>query len=77
MKCGIQFYTEIFFILYLCYLFTTFFFQKLLLIPKPSIPATGVSVCFYYLSYCEDAMERICLLPEHVLVDVVKYVKLV
>ncbi|CAH1724928.1 DDB1- and CUL4-associated factor 1 isoform X2 [Aphis gossypii] len=47
--------------------------QKLLLIPKPSIPSTGVSICFYYLSYCEEAMERICLLPEHVLVDLVKY----
>ncbi|XP_050427113.1 protein mahjong isoform X2 [Adelges cooleyi] len=47
--------------------------QKLLQIPKPSIPATGVSICFYYLSYCEDAMERICLLPEHILVDLVKY----
>ncbi|XP_050525532.1 protein mahjong isoform X2 [Daktulosphaira vitifoliae] len=47
--------------------------QKLLQIPRPSIPATGVSICFYYLSYCEDAMERICLLPEHILVDLVKY----
>ncbi|XP_025420180.1 protein mahjong isoform X4 [Sipha flava] len=47
--------------------------QKLLLIPKPSIASTGVSICFYYLSYCEEAMERICLLPEHVLVDLVKY----
>lgn len=46
--------------------------QKLLLIPKPSIPSTGVSICFYYLSYCEEAMERICLLPEHTLVDLVK-----
>ncbi|VVC46308.1 Hypothetical protein CINCED_3A018660, partial [Cinara cedri] len=47
--------------------------QKILTIPRPSIPSTGVSICFYYLSYCEEAMERICLLPDHILIDLVKY----
>lgn len=37
--------------------------EKLLQIPRPGIAATGVSICLYYLSHCEDAMERICLLP--------------
>ncbi|XP_029345725.1 DDB1- and CUL4-associated factor 1-like [Acyrthosiphon pisum] len=47
--------------------------QKLLLIPKSSILSNGVSICFNYLSYCEDAMERICLLSQPVLIDLVKY----
>ena len=33
--------------------------QRLLEIPKPSIAATGVALCFYYLSYNEDAIERV------------------
>ncbi|KAG1680062.1 DDB1- and CUL4-associated factor 1 [Nymphon striatum] len=31
--------------------------QKLLAVPRPSLAATGVSVCLYYLAYSEDAME--------------------
>lgn len=27
----------------------------------------------YYLAYCEDAMERVCLLPRKVLADLVRY----
>ncbi|XP_050502243.1 protein mahjong [Diabrotica virgifera virgifera] len=42
-------------------------------IPRPSIAATGVSMCFYYLGYCEEAMERVCLLPKHVISHLVKY----
>lgn len=47
--------------------------QKLLEIHRPSIAATGVSLCFYYITYFEDATERMCMLPESVLSDVVSY----
>ena len=33
--------------------------QKLLSVYRPSVAATGVSICFYYLAYSEDAMERV------------------
>eukprot|EP00070_Physeter_catodon_P015870 XP_023974161.2 LOW QUALITY PROTEIN: DDB1- and CUL4-associated factor 1-like [Physeter catodon] len=45
--------------------------QKLLEIPRPSMAATGVSMCLYYLSYNQDAMERVCMHPHNVLSDVV------
>lgn len=48
--------------------------QRLLEVYRPSIAATGVSLCLYYLSYFEDAMERVCLLPEHILSKVVNYI---
>ncbi|CAH2312559.1 DDB1- and CUL4-associated factor 1 isoform X2 [Pelobates cultripes] len=47
--------------------------QKLLEIPRPSMAATGVSMCLYYLSYNQDAMERVCMHPHKVLMDVVNY----
>ncbi|CAG9574319.1 unnamed protein product [Danaus chrysippus] len=47
--------------------------QKFLEVPRPSVAATGVSICLYYLAYCEDAMERVCLMPRHILADLVKY----
>ncbi|XP_020297842.1 protein VPRBP isoform X2 [Pseudomyrmex gracilis] len=47
--------------------------QRLLDVPRPSVAATGVSICLYYLAYCEDAMERVCLLPKHVISDLVTY----
>ncbi|XP_005091731.1 DDB1- and CUL4-associated factor 1 [Aplysia californica] len=47
--------------------------QKLLEIHRPSIAATGVSLCFYYITYFEDATERLSMLPESVLSDVVSY----
>ncbi|GFN76202.1 transcription elongation factor spt6 [Plakobranchus ocellatus] len=47
--------------------------QRLLKIHRPSIAATGVSLCFYYITYFEDATERMCMLPEHVLSEVVSY----
>ncbi len=34
--------------------------QKLLQVYRPSVAATGVSMCLYYLAYFEDAMERVC-----------------
>ena len=46
--------------------------HKLLDVYRPSISAVGVSLCLYYLSYFEDAMERVCLLPEHILSKVVR-----
>ncbi|XP_068171013.1 DDB1- and CUL4-associated factor 1-like isoform X1 [Antennarius striatus] len=47
--------------------------QKLLDIPRPSLAATAVSLCLYYLAYNQDAMERVCMLPEGVLAGVVSY----
>ena len=35
--------------------------QRLLEIPRPSMAATGVSLCLYYLAYNQDAMERVRL----------------
>ncbi|KAG1680064.1 DDB1- and CUL4-associated factor 1 [Nymphon striatum] len=48
--------------------------QKLLAVPRPSLAATGVSVCLYYLAYSEDAMEWVCMLHRHILSGLVKYV---
>ncbi|XP_058066009.1 protein mahjong [Anopheles bellator] len=47
--------------------------ERLLDIPRPSLAATGVSIAFYYLAYCEDAMERICLMPREVITEMVSY----
>ncbi|OXU21314.1 hypothetical protein TSAR_001940 [Trichomalopsis sarcophagae] len=47
--------------------------QRLLDVPRPSVAATGVSICLYYLAYCEDAMEKVCLLPKHIITDLVTY----
>uniref|UniRef100_A0A3Q1ATS5 DDB1- and CUL4-associated factor 1 n=1 Tax=Amphiprion ocellaris TaxID=80972 RepID=A0A3Q1ATS5_AMPOC len=47
--------------------------QKLLVIPRPSMAATGVSLCLYYLAYNQDAMERVCTLPDGVLSNMVSY----
>ena len=33
--------------------------QKLLQVYRPSVAATGVSMCLYYLSYFEDVFERV------------------
>ncbi|KAK4878446.1 hypothetical protein RN001_010952 [Aquatica leii] len=49
------------------------FLECLLEVPRPSIAATGVSICLYYLGYCEEAMERVCLLPDYVVSNLVKY----
>lgn len=47
--------------------------HRLLEVPRPSVAATGVSICLYYLAYCEDAMERVCLLPKHIITSLVSY----
>ncbi|KAK6318699.1 hypothetical protein J4Q44_G00099100 [Coregonus suidteri] len=47
--------------------------QTLLDIPRPSMAATGVSLCLYYLAYNQDAMERVCMLADGVLSDMVGY----
>ncbi|KAL0977951.1 hypothetical protein UPYG_G00163700 [Umbra pygmaea] len=47
--------------------------QKLMDVPRPSMAATGVSLCLYYLAYNQDAMERVCMLPDNVLADMVTY----
>ncbi|UYV76206.1 VPRBP [Cordylochernes scorpioides] len=48
--------------------------QHLLHVYRPSVAATGVSICLYYLAYCEDAMEKVCQLPTATLTELVKYV---
>ncbi|XP_042233181.1 DDB1- and CUL4-associated factor 1-like isoform X2 [Homarus americanus] len=47
--------------------------QKLLQVPRPSLPADGVALCLWYLAYCEEAVERICLLPDNVLCELIRY----
>lgn len=47
--------------------------QKLFEVPRPSVAATGVSICLYYLAYCEDAMERVCLQSKDVISKLVAY----
>uniref|UniRef100_A0A3Q2Q8K8 DDB1- and CUL4-associated factor 1 n=1 Tax=Fundulus heteroclitus TaxID=8078 RepID=A0A3Q2Q8K8_FUNHE len=47
--------------------------QKVLEIPRPSMAATGVSLCLYYLAYNQDAMERVCMFTDGVLSDMVSY----
>ncbi|CAK1554395.1 unnamed protein product [Leptosia nina] len=47
--------------------------QKFLEVPRPSVAATGVSICLYYLAYCEDAMERVCMLSRKTLANLVRY----
>lgn len=40
-------------------------------LPKPSASGTGVSIALYYLAYCEDAMERICVMSQKLVAEVV------
>lgn len=47
--------------------------QLLLQVYRPSVAATGVSLCLYFLAYNEDAMEYICLQPKSLLNDLVNY----
>uniref|UniRef100_A0A4Y0BF31 DDB1- and CUL4-associated factor 1 n=1 Tax=Anopheles funestus TaxID=62324 RepID=A0A4Y0BF31_ANOFN len=47
--------------------------ERLLKIPRPSLAATGVSIAFYYLAYCEDAMERICQMSREIITEMVSY----
>ncbi|XP_045592947.1 DDB1- and CUL4-associated factor 1 isoform X3 [Procambarus clarkii] len=47
--------------------------QKLLQVPRPSLPADGVALCLWYLAYCEEAVERICLLPDNILSELIRY----
>ncbi|XP_038069223.1 DDB1- and CUL4-associated factor 1-like [Patiria miniata] len=47
--------------------------QQLLQVHRPSIAATGVSMCLYYLAYNADTMERICLLPNQVISNLIGY----
>ncbi|KAI0224040.1 DDB1- and CUL4-associated factor 1 [Lamellibrachia satsuma] len=48
--------------------------QRLLEVVRPSVAATGVSMCLYYLAYFDVAMERVCLLTHRILSDLVSYV---
>ncbi|KAK7070849.1 hypothetical protein SK128_017179 [Halocaridina rubra] len=47
--------------------------QKLLQVPRPSLPADGVALCMWYLAYCEEAIEKICVLPDKVLSELIRY----
>lgn len=48
--------------------------QKLLNVHRPSVAATGVSMCLYYLAFFEDAMERVCMSQQQVLMELVSCV---
>jgi len=45
----------------------------LMQMPRPSMAATGSSLCLYYLACDDDTMEKICCLPPHLLQEMVKY----
>ena len=45
----------------------------LLQLPRPSMAATGSSLCLYYLACDDDTMERICSMSTAVLRDLVKF----
>ena len=45
----------------------------LLQLPRPSMAATGSSLCLYYLACDDDTMERICSMSPAVLRDLVKF----
>ncbi|XP_015778205.1 PREDICTED: protein VPRBP-like isoform X2 [Acropora digitifera] len=47
--------------------------QRLLEVPRPSVAATGLSRCLRYLVDDEDAMEKVSLLSNPVLRDLVKF----
>ena len=34
-------------------------------LPRPSMAATGSSLCLYYLACDDDTIEKICSLPPH------------
>ena len=42
-------------------------------LPRPSLAATGSSLCLYYLACDDDTMEKICCLPANTLRDLVRY----
>ncbi|CAG0915066.1 unnamed protein product, partial [Notodromas monacha] len=47
--------------------------QKLLNVPRPSVVATGVGYCLYYLASSADAVEKICQLPEEIIERLFRY----
>ncbi|XP_044182519.1 DDB1- and CUL4-associated factor 1-like isoform X2 [Acropora millepora] len=47
--------------------------QRLLEVPRPSVAATGFSRCLHFLTYKEDTMQRVSLLPTSVLSLLVKF----
>ena len=47
--------------------------QILLNVPRPSIAATAVSQCLYYIACDEDSMEKVCQLPPSVLQKMIRY----
>ncbi|GFS34728.1 hypothetical protein NPIL_80411 [Nephila pilipes] len=47
--------------------------QLLLKVPFPSVAATGVSICLYYLAHIEEAMEKICFSMSPLIPELVSY----
>lgn len=47
--------------------------NKLLKLPRQSTAATGIAIAFYYLAYCEEAMERICSMQPRLVSELVSY----
>ena len=46
--------------------------QMLIDVPRPSIAATAVSQCLYYLACDDSSMEKVCQLPQNVLHKMIK-----
>ena len=47
--------------------------ELLMHMPRPSVAATGSSLCLYYLACDDDTMEKICSLPQANLQQLVRY----
>ena len=47
--------------------------ELLMHMPRPSMAATGSSLCLYYLACDDDTMEKICSLPQATLQQLVRY----
>ncbi|XP_067935368.1 DDB1- and CUL4-associated factor 1-like isoform X2 [Watersipora subatra] len=48
--------------------------EKFLTVPRPSLASTGLSLCLYYLAFFEDTMERVCIQPDSLLMELNKLV---
>ncbi|CAB3371680.1 Hypothetical predicted protein [Cloeon dipterum] len=50
-----------------------YYMKALMEIRRPSLASCGVALCLYHLAYCEEIMERVCLLPAAMVKNIVKY----
>ena len=47
--------------------------SELLSVPSSSLAAGAVAQCFYFISCDDDSLEKMCLLQEPILEEVIKY----